>query len=220
MFRLLLSLMVMWSATTAFCGDLFHSAAKANGINPALLRSIAEMESNVNPWALNLNREGFLPATKAQAVELVEQAQSKPWLLRVDYSEKNKRSTDQHQRLFFLSKADAEAALSDIRRGAKLLGTPSPTHWEIRKLDTRSVDVGLMQINWKFHGQNFESLEQLFEPRNNINYAAKYLASLIRRHGSVQGAVAHYHSNTEEYQSRYLALFMPIFERQQVLAQP
>ncbi|MGB3623512.1 lytic transglycosylase domain-containing protein [Ketobacter sp. MCCC 1A13808] len=207
MSRLFVLLLLILSAFPCYSEDLFTKAATANGISPALLRSIAEMESQVNPWAVNLNREGFIPSTKADAIDLVQQARNKPWLLRVDYKEES-------HRLFFTSSKDATAALSDIRSGANLLGIEAPHQWEIRLLDTRSVDIGLMQINWKFHGRHFDSLDELFEPRANINYAARYLGSLIKRHGDVENAVAHYHSNTEKFQDIYLKGFLPIYQRQ------
>ncbi len=190
---------------------LFDQAAARYGIKPALLNSIAEMESQLHPWAVNLNWEGFKPRSKADALELIRSAQQHPWLLRLDYP-------DQSQRLFFASRRDAMSALDQTKANAALLGINRPSDWEIRKLDTRSVDIGLMQINWKFHGRHFDSPEQLFEPEVNVMYAAKYLKKLLYQHGSTERAVAFYHSNTQQYQAKYLKLFRPIYQKQLLLA--
>ena len=43
---------------------------------------------------------------------------------------------------------------------------------------TRSVDVGCMQINLRYHPTAFKSLEEAFDPATNIAYATKFLKSL------------------------------------------
>ncbi|MCP5019107.1 MAG: transglycosylase SLT domain-containing protein [Ketobacter sp.] len=211
MFRTIVFLTLIWAPATLLADTLFAQAASQYQLKPALLKSIAEMESQLHPWAVNLNWEGFKPRSKADAVALVKATQNKPWLLRLDYP-------DTSQRLFFRNRQDAAAALEQTKNNATLLGINRPSDWEIRKLDTRSVDIGLMQINWKFHGRHFDSLEQLFEPKTNVMYAAKYLHKLLRRHGSTERAVAFYHSNTQQYQAKYLSLFRPIYQKQLILA--
>ncbi|RLT93248.1 transglycosylase SLT domain-containing protein [Ketobacter sp.] len=211
MFRAVLLSLILWVPASLMADPLFDQAARHYGIKPALLHSIAEMESQLHPWAVNLNWEGFKPRSREDAIELVQAAEQRPWLLRLDYP-------DTAQRLFFASREDARKALEHTKANAALLGINRPSDWEIRKLDTRSVDIGLMQINWKFHGRHFDSLDQLFEPQVNITYAAKYLKKLLARHGSTERAVAFYHSNTQRYQSQYLKLFRPIYQKQLLLA--
>lgn len=194
-------------------GDLFDRTAKRHGVSAELLRSIALVESNMNPWAININWESFSPASPYQAVQLIRRVQKRPWLLRVDYR-------DTSHRLFFQSGRDAQMALKNLLARAAFLEIEEPHQWEIRKLDVRSVDIGLMQINWKFHGHHFDSMQVLFDPATNLDYAARYLKSLLQRHGDVEKAVAHYHSNTEEFQNRYLQTFRPVYEKQLLTARP
>ncbi len=212
MFRIVVFLILCCSFSAIQAQDLFKLAANTHQLKPELLRSIAEMESQLHPWAVNLNWEGFKPDSKREAIELIEQAQEKPWLLKLEYGE------DDAHRMFYSSEKDAREALKDILTTAQALDIPRPQNWEVRLLDTRSVDVGMMQINWKFHGRHFESLEELFDPKVNILYAAKYLRKLIWRHGKIEQAVAFYHSNTHHFQSKYLALFRPIYQKQLLLA--
>jgi soluble lytic murein transglycosylase-like protein len=216
MYKFVVFLSLLWlSATCAAQHLLFIDAAQRYQLRPELLKSIAQMESRMHPWAVNLNWEGFKPRSKDDAVALIKAAQSKPWLLRLDYADTNEKRS---HRLFFRSQKDANAALDNIKANATLLGINRPQDWEIRQLDTRSVDIGLMQINWKFHGRHFESPEALFEPKTNVLYAAKYLRTLLKRHGSTEKAVAFYHSNTLQYQAKYLTLFRPIYQKQLLLA--
>lgn len=56
------------------------------------------------------------------------------------------------------------------------------------------IDVGCMQVNHYFHGAKFASVEDMFDPRRNIDYAARYLRNLRVSEGSWTGAVARYHA--------------------------
>ena len=194
-------------------GDLFDRTAQRHGLSAELLRSIALVESRMYPWAVNINWESFHPPTPWQAVQLIEQAQKRPWLLKVFYKNNN-------HRLFFQSGKDAQLALQNLLARAKFLDTEIPQQWEIRRLDVRSVDIGLMQINWKFHGEHFASMQELFDPATNLDYAARFLKSLLDQHGDLEKAVAHYHSSTEEFQIRYLQAFRQVYEKQLLAARP
>lgn len=59
------------------------------------------------------------------------------------------------------------------------------------------VDIGCMQINHHWHGQAFPSLEAMFDPAGNVDYAARFLAALERREGSWSLAVARYHAGPD-----------------------
>lgn len=56
------------------------------------------------------------------------------------------------------------------------------------------IDIGCMQVNYHFHGTSFASLEDMFEPRRNIDYAARFLRNLRTSEGSWTAAVARYHA--------------------------
>ncbi len=67
----------------------------------------------------------------------------------------------------------------------------------------RSFDVGCFQINYKWHGMNFESIEAMFDPMTNATYAAQLLSGLNNEFGNWTKAAGAYHSRTETYASRY-----------------
>ena len=70
----------------------------------------------------------------------------------------------------------------------------------------RLIDVGCMQINHHWHREQFSSLSEMFDPRHNVAYAARFLRKLRRREGSWTLAVARYHAgpNNNPAQKRYV----------------
>lgn len=68
------------------------------------------------------------------------------------------------------------------------------------------IDVGCMQINQHFHGEHFTSVEAMFDPRRNVEYAARFLSNLHNRHETWTMAVARYHAgpNNDPAQKRYV----------------
>jgi len=68
-----------------------------------------------------------------------------------------------------------------------------------------NIDVGCMQINLRYHGLAFQSLEEAFDPVVNVAYAARFLQDLHGRHGNWDTAVKHYHSATPRRHTPYRA---------------
>ena len=68
------------------------------------------------------------------------------------------------------------------------------------------IDIGCMQINQHYHGEAFASIEEMFDPRRNVDYAAAFLQQLKAREGSWTMAVARYHAgpNNNPAQKRYV----------------
>ncbi|MTI16769.1 lytic transglycosylase domain-containing protein [Rhodobacteraceae bacterium RKSG542] len=68
------------------------------------------------------------------------------------------------------------------------------------------IDVGCMQINIHYHGHRFASVSDMFRPRQNVQYAARFLSELKKREGSWTMAVARYHAgpNNNPAQKRYI----------------
>lgn len=73
-----------------------------------------------------------------------------------------------------------------------------------RKQGVKSIDVGCMQVNLKWHGQAFSSIQQALEPAFNVDYAARFLLDLYRETGDWGQASGRYHSATEKHQTVYL----------------
>ncbi len=66
----------------------------------------------------------------------------------------------------------------------------------LRARGVRNIDVGCMQINLQAHPNAFADLNAAFDPRTNVEYAARFLSSLFEETGSWATAGTHYHSRT------------------------
>ena len=66
-----------------------------------------------------------------------------------------------------------------------------------------SFDVGCFQLNYKWHGEHFASIDQMFEPGPSGDYAARFLKSLHTETGDWIKAAGFYHSRTPVHAKRY-----------------
>lgn len=74
-------------------------------------------------------------------------------------------------------------------------------------VDTGStnIDVGCMQLNYKWHHTAFPSLETMMDPVANTTYAARFVKELAKQLGSYEEATKAYHSFDPERGKAYLA---------------
>lgn len=71
----------------------------------------------------------------------------------------------------------------------------------------RSFDVGCFQINYRWHGKAFDSIDDMFDPVTNAKYAARFLRELYQETGDWSAAAGAYHSRTPKYANKYKARF-------------
>ena len=81
------------------------------------------------------------------------------------------------------------------------------------KRGARSFDIGCFQINYRWHGEHFASIEQMFDPDANARYAASYLRALFLEKGTWLLAAGRYHSATPKYADKYKKRFGQILAR-------
>jgi hypothetical protein len=75
--------------------------------------------------------------------------------------------------------------------------------------DGRSdFDVGIMQINWSYHGKRFATPWDALAPATNIRVAEDILNENFRKTNSAVKAVAYYHSANPQPGREYLARFI------------
>ncbi|CAA9264311.1 MAG: GH23 [uncultured Craurococcus sp.] len=79
----------------------------------------------------------------------------------------------------------------------------------------RSIDVGCMQINLRYHPNAFASLEEAFDPLANARYAARFLNELKSTRADWMAAAAAYHSQTPEYAEPYRARIAAAWSQEQ-----
>lgn len=75
-----------------------------------------------------------------------------------------------------------------------------------RMQGAKLIDLGCMQINHHYHSEHFSGLGEMFDPRRNVDYAARFLLKLKARHTSWSMAVARYHAgpDNDPAQKRYV----------------
>lgn len=191
--------------------ELFWFYGKKYNVDPVVLQSIAEQETNLHPWSFNVHGEAFSANDKAQAINFLKELNKNPWMVKVRY--KDQAGKNKSSRWFFPNQQKAVKKLESVEtlRLKKRL-SPILSH-EVRKLKVISTDIGLMQINFLWHHKNFPHVDFLFDPANNIDYAAKHIKDLIDRHGDLFVAIAHYHSNTPKYQEIYIKRWTRIYNK-------
>jgi len=86
--------------------------------------------------------------------------------------------------IFCRSRAEAEAVLAGIT--------------------TTNVDIGLMQINWRFWGPRLGiAKSRLLDPRINLLTGARILRDGLNRNGSIWRRISNYHSGDTRERERY-----------------
>ena len=90
---------------------------------------------------------------------------------------------------FFDSRREAEAALQE--------------HFDAGR---RSIDIGLMQVNWRYHRQRLGSPQLALDPYHNLRVAAEILQHCRQSRQDWWAAVGCYHApNSPQRAARYRA---------------
>lgn len=75
-----------------------------------------------------------------------------------------------------------------------------------------SVDIGLMQINWRYHSKAFTDVAEAFDPYKNARYAVSYLLEHRQDYDWWQ-SVGRYHSKTPKYATRYVKNVWAMYQK-------
>lgn len=84
---------------------------------------------------------------------------------------------------------------------------------ELKKMGRKSIDVGCMQINLKYHPDAFKNLDEALSPKHNIGYSAQFIANKYKRYNSWETAIRHYHNRKRKYSNRYLRRVLKIWDK-------
>ena len=66
-----------------------------------------------------------------------------------------------------------------------------------------NIDVGVMQLNYRWHASGFANMQEMLNPQRNIEYAALFLVRLKKQHGTWHKALRYYHSAKPEHHRKY-----------------
>jgi soluble lytic murein transglycosylase-like protein len=86
---------------------------------------------------------------------------------------------------------------------------------KLRKRGVKSIDVGCMQVNLMYHADAFDSIEDAFDPAQNVAYAAQFLKALKDELHSWIKAVGSYHSRTPAYFAVYRSKVFAAWRQEQ-----
>jgi hypothetical protein len=134
------------SLTVLSVAKLIRQTEAKYKIPKGLLASIAKVESNSHPFAVNIKGKAYFAQDLDKAKEYI---------------------------------------VSNLAKGVT------------------NIDIGVMQLNWRWHEKEFATLSQMLSPAHNIDYAGKLLADLKQKHGDWHTAVRYYHSATPEHHRKY-----------------
>lgn len=161
-------------------------AGQASGAAGPTGKSIFKYKDLCANTIRRIEAQGRFPTGLMQAIALVESGRSDattgakfawPWTV---HAEGRGR--------YFASKA---AAVSAVRK--------------LQAKGVSNIDVGCMQVNLYYHGDQFDSIEAALDPVRNAVYAARFLKRLYDAKGSWNKAVALYHSSTPKLNRPYRA---------------
>jgi hypothetical protein len=82
-----------------------------------------------------------------------------------------------------------------------------------------NIDIGCMQLNWRWHGAAFEDPAHMIEPTANTAYAARFLRELHDRLGSWEAAAGAYHSMDDDRAEGYRRKVAAVMSGGEVVAE-
>lgn len=133
-----------------------------------------------NMYALKMNdfqqaaAKHFVPTDVLYAICLMETGQYRrgwvlpnPWVIRYNGAP-----------YFFKGQAEAAKAAKEFIKTGK----------------TNSLDLGLMQVNWKWHHQRFSSVSDALDPKKSLEVAAQILSEAMSSTSDPVLGISRYHS--------------------------
>lgn len=189
--RILACLAALLMATTAAQADLFASLFASP---EAKEQSLSEFKDSANVAR---------PTTGAQCVAAILDAEQRydipgHLLLAIGVQEAGRNGPAGLAVWPWTVNANGEGAFFQTREAAQ--------DWvrEKQAEGITSIDVGCMQVNLRWHGDQFPHQDAAFDPFMNVDYAARFLVGLFHETGAWDKAAGRYHSATEKHQRRYL----------------
>lgn len=203
---------------------LIDSAARSQGIDPIVMRSVVQKETGKQPWAFNCDGEGFFFDSKERAIISLWQISRNPWLVKIGVSK------GETVRQFFPSEAQARTFLNSYRAAQQRVGIAAAVlvsdsgksvevgQARVRQLWVVNTDIGIAQVNYRFHGVSRARVQQWFDPAYNLSYAASLIATHKRGGRSDLEAAADYHSKTPSVRAVYMKKLLPIYQSEKARA--
>jgi hypothetical protein len=206
--------------------SMIDAAAHRHGIEHVVLSAVVQKETRKRPWAFNCDGEGFYFYSKESAVIALWQISKNPWMVKIVTAKKETRRhffPTQHQVKAFLSayqNAQIRSGLPRVSERTDSIKEVKRGEARIRQLWVVKTDIGIAQVNYRFHGADRARVQQWFEPAYNLDYAAALIATHKRRKGNDLEAAGDYHSKTPSVRAIYMKELLPIYKKEKERAMP
>ena len=82
------------------------------------------------------------------------------------------------------------------------------------KQGVTNIDIGCMQLNFRWHKKFFKNLSDMMIPEKNVDYGARFLNRLYKRHGSWEKAVKYYHSSKSKFNVKYYKKVRAVWKKE------
>ena len=82
------------------------------------------------------------------------------------------------------------------------------------KKGVTNIDIGCMQLNFRWHKDFFNNLSDMINPIKNVDYAARFLNKLHQRHRSWEKAVKYYHSSKSKFNVKYYRKVKAVWKKE------
>lgn len=175
-----------------FCLTFLYALACSGSPLPAMIHSDARLADMCDAAAQDAARATGTPVQLLRAITRAETGRSRngelrpwPWVVNMD--------GEGH---WFASRMEAQAFVFDrFLQGA------------------RNFDIGCFQVNYRWHGGHFRSIEDMFDPHENARFAAEFLSDLYVEFGDWPVATGAFHSRTKWRSEEYAKKVMTIRAR-------
>lgn len=186
--------------------EQIHRVEAEYGLPHGYLVTIAEIESNFDPLAVNVNGIPFYFNSMPSLVSGLKGIVANPYLISV-------RNTDEVTHFFRKTRESALAFSNQLAAEGFTLVERDGQRW--RRLETSSTDLCVLQINYKVHaGTDFHTVEDIVDLERCLSFGAQYLSQMIERFGLERGPGCYHYCDTDSiYYQRYSARFKRAYER-------
>lgn len=203
--------------------DVINKIEYRDSVPQGLLHSMALVESGHRfgnkfmpwPYAVNVNKtifEEYADPLKAKEEILFLSSKGFP-KFDLKFNDERYYGLTKEAAVAFLRKHKSSVMLRTSGVSKKFATKAEAVSFvqQMQSLGIENIDVGLMQVNLKYHGDAFESLEQAFDPYTNVNYAVSYLLKQRKTEGWWP-SVGRYHSKTGLHATQYVRTVYDMYQ--------
>jgi hypothetical protein len=203
---------------------VLHQMEKQAAIPKGLLMAMSlvetgqAMEGSILPWPYTINTNGKTlymtrkdlqkkyPYMEQAGVRSISVSWKDTLAHKYSLSEFRERMSE------FPSDAPLKLKIHPFSKRYKTKNEATSVARNLIALGHTNFDAGLLQVNWMYHGENFNQVDHVFDPSKNVKYAVNYL----RKHKKDRDwwrSVGRYHSGTEKYAKRYIENVWEMYQK-------